>query len=360
MQSGGIASVVDQIGNERDNEKRLKLLRAVTDLFFVRSGQYSATEKELFDDVLSKLAREAEKHIRQELSSRMASNAEAPRNLVRQLAGDEVEVATPVLTHSPILTDDDLVEIARENGQGHMLAISRRERLSENVTDVLVERGDQHVARSVASNKGAAFSQNGYQTLVSRAAEDEELQSNLSERVDLPQDIMADLLRTATAKVREKLMARGEHLDADLIDAALSAATDAVEGEMSAPEIDLRPAMRFVARLVQENTLTEDILKNLAEEKAFPETICALSALAQIDIDNAKNFLLNPTGEALLLVAKSKNFKPATVAALLAVAPGRKLTERKTVDILYQYQNLSVPMAQRIVRFWRVRANADQ
>lgn len=359
MQSININAVVDQISLEKDNEKRLQLLRAVTDLFFVRSGQQSEIERELFDDVLSKLAGEAEKHIRAELSGRMASSAEAPKGLIKQLAHDEIEVASPVLSQSPILTDEDLVEIAEKTGQSHMLAISRRETLSETVTDVLVERGDTEVARSVARNEGAAFSETSYHSLVIRAAKDKELQTNLSERADLPRPLITEMLRTASEEVRQKLMERRRELDAELVDEALHAAQEKLEDEFGFASLDLTPAMRFVARLVQEDTLSEEVVRNLAEEKSFPETICALSAYAQIDIDNAKNFLINSSPEALLLVCKARNFAPATVAALLTVAPNKQLTDRKKMDFLYQYQNLPVAMAQRIVRFWKVRTNAE-
>lgn len=363
MQALNITNVVAQISEERDNQKRLQLLRAVTDLFFVTTSQQTAAERALFDDVLTRLAREAELHIRQELASRMAPSDQAPEKLIRQLAGDEIDVASPVLTFSPILSDEDLVEIAHEKSQSHMLAISRRERLSEKVTDVLVERGDEHVAREVARNEGASFSSAGYQNLVSRAAGDEELQSNLSERGDLPREVVSELLRTASEKVREKLMAKSdlleeEFFDEELIDEALMAASEKIEDEYAVADIDFAPAMRFVARLVEEETLSEEVVRNLAEEGSFAETVCALSALTGVDLDHTKHFLVNPSPEALLIVCKAKNLAPATVAALLTVAPNRKLSDRRKMDFLYQYQNLPVAMAQRIVRFWRVRNNA--
>ena len=360
MQSMAISQVVEQLGNEKDNAKRLALLRAVTDLFFIRAGNHSEAENVLFDDVMSKLAREAEEHIRRELSERIGDNEHAPKGLVRQLASDEISVAQPVLAASPVLTDEDLVSIAKEKDQAHMLAISMRKTLSEAVTDVLVERGDQSVARSVAKNSGALFSDQGFNRLVARSDGDEQLQESLSARPDLPKEAMKELLQIATEKVRERLKATATAEDAALIDDALNFATKKVSADIE-PEatLDLSDAMRFVGRLKQENTLSEDVLFNLATEKSLPECICALSALTQIDIDNAKNFMTSKSPEALMLVSKAYNFKPATVAALLATNPNIEMNDRKRVDYLYQYQNMAVAMAQRIVRFWRVRATTS-
>ena len=357
LQSMAIIDVLEKLGNEKDNAKRLALLRAVTDLFFVNAGGYSDTETVLFDDVLSRLAKDAEEHIRQELAERMSYSEHAPRGLITQLANDEVRVASPVLSHSPVLTDEDLVSIASNKDQAHMLAISMRQKLSEAVTDVLVERGDQNVARTVAKNTGALFSEKGYTRLAERASDDEELQVNLSERADLPASVVSELLKTATERVRERLLASSNTEDAQLIDNALHVAGQNIAKQI-APAIDLTSAMRFVTRLMQEGTLNEDVLYNVASEKSLEESICVLSALAQIDLDNAKNFMTSKSAEAILLVSKANNFKPATVAALLSVNPTLDVTDAKRIDYLYQYQNMAVAMAQRIVRFWKVRASA--
>ena len=62
--------------------------------------------------------------------------------------------------------------IARARGQDHLLAISKRDTLSERVTDVLVNRGDQVVVRSVAGNDGARFSEGGLTRLLDKARGD--------------------------------------------------------------------------------------------------------------------------------------------------------------------------------------------
>ena len=97
-------------------------------------------------------------------------------NASRTLAlDDSIAVAGPVLRRSESLDDDTLVTGAKTKGQEHLLAISQRKRLSENVTDILVERGNQKVVISTAANTGAQFSQFGYSTLVSRSESDSEL-----------------------------------------------------------------------------------------------------------------------------------------------------------------------------------------
>src|ERR687888_282456 len=66
--------------------------------------------------------------------------------------GDEIEVAGPVLRESERLDNEALVANASTKSQAHLLAISQRRSIAENVTDVLVRRGNQEVVNSVARN----------------------------------------------------------------------------------------------------------------------------------------------------------------------------------------------------------------
>ena len=115
------------LAHESSSESRRALLRELTDHFFgtsVRSG----AEDQLYGEVLSDLSAEMETAVRAELGLRFASRSDAPRSLIRRLAADqEVEVAGEILRQSPMLSDQDLLDVARIRGQEHLRAISGRE-----------------------------------------------------------------------------------------------------------------------------------------------------------------------------------------------------------------------------------------
>ena len=99
----------------------------------------------------------------------------APFGVIEHLASDDqTEVAGTVLANSSCLTSDTLVEIARTKGQEHLLAISGRTDLTEDVTDVIVDRGERKVIRKLAGNASARFSDNGYKGMVAHAESDDE------------------------------------------------------------------------------------------------------------------------------------------------------------------------------------------
>ena len=98
-----------------------------------------------------------------------------------------------------------LIEIARIKGQGHLLAMSERPKLSADLTDVIVRRGDREVVRRAAGNAGAQFSPAGYSTLIKRASQDGVLTLTVGQRDDLSAPQLKDLLAGSVDIVRRRL-----------------------------------------------------------------------------------------------------------------------------------------------------------
>src|SRR5215467_5905055 len=135
-------------GSGRDCER---MMARVADLFMAGSRRYSDEQIALFDDVLLRLSAEIEAHARATLAQQLAYVDNAPPKLIRSFAFDDaIDVARPVLARSARLSDADLAENAASKSQEHLYAIGQRPRLSEAITDVLIERGNDRVVRSLA------------------------------------------------------------------------------------------------------------------------------------------------------------------------------------------------------------------
>ena len=77
------------------------------------------------------LVRDLATEVRQALARAVAPAHGLPLEVARQLADDEIEIARPILEHSPVLGDEDLVRVVRTNAMQYALAVAGRERLSE-------------------------------------------------------------------------------------------------------------------------------------------------------------------------------------------------------------------------------------
>src|SRR5690349_11704906 len=127
-------------------EKRADALKRITSLFIDGAASFNDDHVRLFDDVFCHLIAEIETKARAALSIELAPVDNAPVEIVRQLAqDDDITVAGPLLSMSQRLDDDALVEIAKNKGQAHLLAIAGRKKIAEAITDVLVNRGDREV-----------------------------------------------------------------------------------------------------------------------------------------------------------------------------------------------------------------------
>jgi uncharacterized protein (DUF2336 family) len=189
-------------------KRRIGTLDRITDLFLAGADRLSEEQVALFDDVIGRLIVEIETKALADLSQRLAPVANAPVAVVRSLARhDDIAIAGPLLLRSKRLDDADLVDIARVQGQGHLVAISRRAEVGEAVTDVLVRRGDHEVVRTVVNNHAARFSETGFAALVKRAGHDDVLAVQVGRREDIPAPLFRKLVMQATGVVQARLLA---------------------------------------------------------------------------------------------------------------------------------------------------------
>src|ERR1700761_5825271 len=157
---------LDEIVRNGDPQRRAEAARSISDLFFQDAATLRPRHVDLFDEILIDLVPHAELVTRAELAERFSLLDNAPRVLVGRLAREnEILVAGPILRRSPVLDEEALLDIARVKGQSHLLAMSERPKLSADLTDVIVERGDRDVVRRTAGNAGAGFSETGYTEL---------------------------------------------------------------------------------------------------------------------------------------------------------------------------------------------------
>jgi len=358
---GAIISELEDAFQSGVSEKRVDMLRRVTDLFVNGANAYTEEHVALFDDVIGRLTRGIEARVRAELSNRLAPVANAPITVIKALSCDDaIEVAAPVLTQSPRLRDDDLLEIINIKGQDHMLAISAREHIGYVVTDALVERGDRQVIRTVARNSGARFSNTGFGVLVERSQHDDILAESVGLRRDLPQDLFAKLFSEASEAVQEKLAAVNPAQVGDIRRVLSGIAADAV-GAAEEPARDYSEARFVVEALHESQALDESQVHNFAKLGSFEETAVALETLCEFPIDAIERIFQSENPELILILAKSNNFSWETTKHILYLCPNSPYwSELKIETFQSHFDKLQVATAQRVIRFYKVRQTASK
>jgi uncharacterized protein (DUF2336 family) len=352
-----IAELEDAIhGNLAD--KRTTLLRRVTDLFVRGADTFTEDHVSLFDDVLVRLADGIEAKARAELSDRLAPLGNAPVRVVEALgADDDIAVARPILIQSERLADANLVEIINTKNQGHLLAISQRQRLDCVVTDALVERGDGEVVRTVANNAGARFSESGFGILVGRSWADELLAEIVGTRRDLPPRHFEKLIAAASGAVRNRLAQGSPHL-ADSIGDILARIAEQAKAAAEKPR-DYATAKNVVQALFTSKQLGETEVADFASQGKFEETAVAMATLCGVPLEAVERAFLNSGSEPALILAKAAGFSWETAKNILRLcAGGVPLSAESRDNAQAHFNKLQVATAQRVLRFYKVRQSA--
>lgn len=338
------------------SEQRVGALRRISDLFLANADRVSDAQIALFDDVLTHLATAVENRALAELSAKLAPVGNAPRAVIRQLArNDDIAVASPVLTLSSQLTDDDLVEIAETKTQGHLLAISGRTRLGERVTDVLVERGDREVVHRVAANDGASFSKTGFTKLVRRAENDGVLVERVGSRLDLPVPLLQELLRRATDDVRSRILQAAPIESREDVQRVLAAVSNEIVCEVIKPR-DYTRARELVSRLKQHTGLANAALLEFANARRYEEMVAGLALMCSAPIGMIERLMQGVRHDGLIVACKAAELKWAATSAILSNRfAHHAMSAAEMQEAKADFIKLSVPTAQRVLRFWLVR-----
>jgi uncharacterized protein (DUF2336 family) len=351
------ASLIPELEDVISNgsaERRAELLLRITSLFIDGAAQYNEDHVGVFDDVLVRLISEIESKTLAELAHRLSPVDNAPIQLMRRLAtDDDIAVAGPVLKRSVRLGEADLIEIASRKGPDHLLAISERNHLGEAVTDVLVNRGDREVVRSVANNQGAKFSEASFTALVRKAEGDGVLAERVGLRPDLPLQLFRQLVAEATEVVQKRLLAVSRPEAQSEIKRVLVEVSREV-GAKAAPR-DYRNAQRTVLEMRRAGTLDEAQVARFARAGQIEELAAALSVLCAVSIEVVDRLLTGDRIDPILILCKAVGFEWSTVRAVVIARADPRASGQKLDDSFANYERLSQATAQRVVRFWQGR-----
>ncbi len=349
--------------DHRRADKRGRILREVVDLFLDRPQDYTGAQLELFERVIFKLVDQVDLEVRAHLSQQLAPGAHTPPQIARHLASDsEISVAGPMLSQSPRLDDEFLVESAKTKSQEHLRAISARKSIAPRITDVLVDRGDRMVVLTLAGNSGAKFSERGQSTLLDRACDDAQLAHAVWCRPDIPRPQLLALLDKASAAVRQQLVAEGQISSgshAHEIANVVQEANRRLRSDSQAISSGYFRARQRVAAMQQRSGLSEQALLGFIHEQCFEEVVVALAEMSGLVATDIERMLVEKTHDRLMIVAKALGLSWNVVAELVAMNQSPPTTPEALERLRYRYLSIPQQTATRTLQFHQMRAKAQ-
>jgi uncharacterized protein (DUF2336 family) len=146
--------------------------------------------------------------VRQAMAEVFSRSAEAPAAIVQALSLDQASVALPVLEHSPLLIDADLVDIIA-TGNGEMqCAIARRMNLPAAVCAAIAEVGSAAAALELIENPYAELAPFSWDRIVERHGHLAAIRESMLVLEDLPAATRLALVAKLTDTLAQFVTAR--------------------------------------------------------------------------------------------------------------------------------------------------------
>jgi uncharacterized protein (DUF2336 family) len=126
----------------------------------------SADDRAAAEGALIMLLDDPSPVVRGELARALAFSDEAPPAVILGLAGDQPEIASWVLEHSPLLLDTDLVELVASGAATTQLAIAKRTSLPCAAAAALAEVGSAEACLVLLENPQSEIVMLSFQRIV--------------------------------------------------------------------------------------------------------------------------------------------------------------------------------------------------
>lgn len=338
-------------GAEKEGpEHDARIFGEVTDLFLSNVDRLGESQIAAVDGVLAHLIERVDAKTLVQLSEALSTIDRAPRQTIRKLAFHENHLlAAPVLRCSNCLSEADLLEIVESRSQQHLLAISDRTILNEALTDALMRFGDVHVSNALARNAGARFSECGYATLVGRAERDEVLAEKLGLRLDIPGNLLRELLGRVADVVRARFLTASRPVARKKTQGSAGAAG---QDDAARKAIDYTQAQSEVVALNRTGKLNDSIVNRFAVRGEYTHVVAALALKADVKIEAIEPLLEPDRVYGLIVACKAALLSWSTTTMIVRNRPNcPPSTDRELEQCVAIYESLLLSVAQWTIRF---------
>jgi uncharacterized protein (DUF2336 family) len=173
--------------DDEDDEVRSALAQKIARLLPDLPNEDRVRLREATIAVLEKLAADHMPRVRRILADELRASNCLPREIVLKLAHDaDTLVSVPIVEYSPLLSDDDLLElIATSTVSGVLEAVARRHSVSEPVADALVATLDIPAVSALLANPSAQIREQTLDMILDNAQAIEPWHKPLVMRADL-------------------------------------------------------------------------------------------------------------------------------------------------------------------------------
>lgn len=349
MDTGHLLSLAEN----RSKASRSELFDNISELFIAEEHRLTDRERSLFVGILENILADVEFAVRVNLAKRLSERDAAPAELLELVANDDIEVARPLLRHSSLLRDEQLIAIVRQRGREHAVAIAERAHISAEVSDALVATRDTDVVTRLLENASAELSRWAMDYVVAEAERVDRFREPLVRRADLPTDLAMRLYWYVSAAWRRHILQTFPVRRGIIDDVLQQAARDAAE---DAGTPTGRAAGEFARVLHSEKRLTPGLILDLLRQRRVVAAAAAIGHLTNMEERIVRHALMDSGGESLAVFARAAGFDRDAFGHLLSMSvhfARGSARDGALNEVVALYDRISEEQAHEILAYWR-------
>lgn len=283
----------------------------------IRSAQMTDVERAFAETLMDRICTDVSALVRRALSVTLRNSPNLPRAVAQTLIEDIDSIAVPILASSPVLTDEDLVDVLNSKAAEKIRAIAQRKTLNLHISHAIVSFGDGAATARLAANDGALISAETAELIAELHVDDDLIREAALSRDDMPPSVITKLIEYSTHKIDAVLKtypgvsdARAQKISRNTSERARSY----VIGE-GWPEGRLRDYARV---LDKSGKLTPRLILRAAGRGDMRFVTSALSVLAGQTVEKTRLMVMSSTGLGAKAVALRARFSLADIQVLTA------------------------------------------
>ncbi len=183
----------------------------------IQDETLAPAERRIALEIVRVMVQDVEVRVREALAQMLKESALVPHDVAVTLANDVEAVSLPMLEASPVFTDEDLIEIARSQDVARQMAVARRNSISCQLADALIDTGEEEVIGNLVANDGADISSSSMHRVLDEHGHSIRIKSALVHRHELPMAISERLVTMVSERLRAHLLVKHE-LSPDIVE----------------------------------------------------------------------------------------------------------------------------------------------
>ncbi len=346
-----------RLAREKSTAGRSELAATVSDLFSGKDGTLTERERTLMYDILHQVVRDAEMEIRKIIATRLAEQSDAPVELVELLANDDIEVAFPILSESAVLEDAHLIEIIRNRTLEHQMAVAIRDSVSEEVSEVLVQTGDERVIKTLLENPDANVSQATMEFLVEESQRVDAFHEPILRRKELEPAMAKRMYLWVSAALRKYVVDHCGLSQSEIDDLIEGAVVDRIHDPEQASG-GISKSKDLATKLHEDGAVTPELMIKALKDGEVRLFVDMMGQVTGVRDDLIMRFILEPGGEGLSVAGRAIGLTDdefRTIFTLCRKARPIKQAElrRRTSDAMDLFGQIDRGNALEVVKRWR-------